>query len=937
MKNRPQNLRKTLIFITCCSVVFIANFSLSLFKFPVAIAQNNTKAEADKLQQQGEQQLAAGQYTQGTESLERAMRIYRQIGDIENAKKLRDRLIRIYSLRGASDKLQQLNSEQSEQESREENPKSKSEFELNPQVKELISQGFSQQNKRNYIGAKTYFEQALSQAKAIGGEQEQIAALAVLGAFYLYNEDYVNALANLESAERLSAARYQARKPGDYYYRDEIYQNRIPILSLIGETYLQQNNPSKALTYLQEAYAIGTRLDNEDKSFLVSRFGSIDFVDPSLYLSRAYYSLGNYNQALAYARKAVEKGEIIQSYYETLGDKSVPMIFHEGDFGNGHGHVLAGIALEKLGQLEQAEQELRQAIQVFEAIRKKSRFQGFNKYIFKIFNNQIRATSFLQRVLLTQNKPAEALAAAEWGRARLSLEAATAPSNLTLKEKVDALVDIVYTPESICKEISQNNQNYLDSQRRMGVDRIYNSEGKAFLLSDLVAFDCDQEAQAQIQEKKETWLAAAKENPASLDELATLSSKAPSDIKPPNVEQLKQIAQSHQATLVEYSIISETTFFHPALLPHDYHNAHWNAFPGKPQKLLIWVIKPTGEIQSRQIDLQAKNINLEDLVANTRQTMGLGRNPAPVLKPGAKLPPGSTRNASGLQAKEKLKQLHQLLINPIADLLPTNPEAKVVFVPHQQLFLVPFAALIDSKNKYLIEKHTILTAPSIQVLEVTRQKQQKQTGNSKLALVVGNPTMPTIPQLNNQPPVQLPNLPGAEAEGKAVAKLLNTQVLTGNQATKAQVLKQLPNARYIHLAAHGLLDDYAGFGVPGAIALAPSNQDNGLLTASDIQELNLTAELAVLSACDTGRGDITGDGVVGLSRALIIAGVPSIVVSLWSVPDAPTAELMVEFYRNFQERKLDKAQALRQAMLKIAKTHPDPVDWAAFTLIGEAK
>jgi CHAT domain-containing protein len=93
----------------------------------------------------------------------------------------------------------------------------------------------------------------------------------------------------------------------------------------------------------------------------------------------------------------------------------------------------------------------------------------------------------------------------------------------------------------------------------------------------------------------------------------------------------------------------------------------------------------------------------------------------------------------------------------------------------------------------------------------------------------------------------------------------------------------------------------------------------------------------VLSACDTGLGRITGDGVVGLSRSLLLSGTSSVIVSLWSVPDAPTADLMVEFYRQWQENDLDKAQALRQAMLITMETHPYPEDWAAFTLIGEAE
>jgi CHAT domain-containing protein len=76
--------------------------------------------------------------------------------------------------------------------------------------------------------------------------------------------------------------------------------------------------------------------------------------------------------------------------------------------------------------------------------------------------------------------------------------------------------------------------------------------------------------------------------------------------------------------------------------------------------------------------------------------------------------------------------------------------------------------------------------------------------------------------------------------------------------------------------------------------------------------------------------------VIGLSRALISAGVPSVIVSLWAVPDAPTSELMQSFYRNLQNNP-DKAQALRQAMLTTMKTHPQPRNWAAFTLIGESE
>ena len=376
---------------------------------------------------------------------------------------------------------------------------------------------------------------------------------------------------------------------------------------------------------------------------------------------------------------------------------------------------------------------------------------------------------------------------------------------------------------------------------------------------------------------------------------------------PPSFEGIQRIAKEQNATLVEYSVIK------------DKNNT----------KLYIWVIQSTGKVEFRRVEItKSLNKSLETLVTYARNYMGVrGRGSIEVVP------------LDDSEAENQLKQLHKLLIEPIADLLPSDPNAHVIFMPQGELFLVPFPALQDENGKYLIEKHTILTAPAIQVLDLTQKQRVKvQQANPKGLVVVGNPTMPKVTVKIGEPPEQLNPLPAAENEAITIAKLLNTKALTGNQATKNAILSQLPQARIIHLATHGLLDDFKGLGVPGAIALAPSGNDDGLLTASEILDLKLNAELVVLSACDTGRGRITGDGVIGLSRSLITAGVPSIIVSLWSVPDAPTASLMTEFYRNWQEKKLDKAQALRQAMLTTMKNHPNnPKDWAAFTLIGEAE
>jgi CHAT domain-containing protein len=361
--------------------------------------------------------------------------------------------------------------------------------------------------------------------------------------------------------------------------------------------------------------------------------------------------------------------------------------------------------------------------------------------------------------------------------------------------------------------------------------------------------------------------------------------------KPLTLNEIRQMAKSQNATLVQYAIVA-------------------------PELLYIWLIKPTGEIIFRSSQLDPKQ-SLNQLVMRSRMEIGVrGRSSLPV------------QNTSSVAEAGNLAKLYQLLIAPIAAELPQNPDDRVIFIPQAALFLVPFPALQNAQGQYLIEQHTLSTSSSIHALALTQAQPQTLSFSLNLA-IVGNPTMPMF---ESQP---LKPLPGSEKEAIALAQLFNAKALIGSQATKSAVLQQMQNASIIHLATHGLLDTVKG-NFPGAIALAPTAQDNGLLSSSEIFNLKLNANLVVLSACDTGRGDITGDGVVGLSRSFIASGVPSVVVSLWAVDDDSTAVLMQHFYR-YLTMYPHKAKALRQAMLKTRQQYPNPVDWAAFTLIGAAE
>jgi CHAT domain-containing protein len=372
-----------------------------------------------------------------------------------------------------------------------------------------------------------------------------------------------------------------------------------------------------------------------------------------------------------------------------------------------------------------------------------------------------------------------------------------------------------------------------------------------------------------------------------------------------SIPQIQQIARDRNSTIVEYSLV----------------------YP----EIYIWVIQPNGNITHRAANLEPlnqQNQTLEQIILQTRVSIGTVETD----DAGNKIQLESQYNRDETGGFPLLQLLHQILIEPIIDLLPTDVNSPIIFIPHYDLFLVPFAALQDSNNCYLIENHTILTSPSIQVLEITREHQNRVRGLRQAALIVGDPTL--APKFNDNP-YKLKQMPRAKEAAETIAATLGTQAISGENATKIAILDKMLNTRIVHLSAHGLLDDFQGSGIPGAIILAPSGDtDDGALIAAEILQLKLDSELVVLSACSTGRGKITGDGVIGLSRCFILAGVPSIIVSLWNMGVISAKLLMTEFYKNLA-RGDNRAAALRCAMLTTKAEFPSPKAWAAFTLIGE--
>ncbi|NER35964.1 MAG: CHAT domain-containing protein [Oscillatoria sp. SIO1A7] len=801
-----------------------------------------------------------------------------------------------------------------------------------------VQQGSILGDYRKAIGC---FQENLAVAQKANNREWQAKILNNLGVAYFQVGDYAKALASHQ--EQLAIAEQQ---------QDSLAEGQA--LVALATVYSGLGNQERAIEYYDRSLEIvdrvrepewrGTALRNLGIAYIALEDyeQAIEYQKQSLYLAQiardkrgegqalgnlgiAYFSQGDYRRAIQHHNLHLEtmrelgdrrgEGEALGNLglaYFALKDYEEAIAYHQQhlaiarDMGDrvalAHAFNNLGLALYKQDQFADAIARFREGIQILESIRAGLGDDDLNKV--SLFDTQTFIYQNLQEVLVADNKTESALEIAERGRARAFVE-------------------------------------LLASDRRL-------RQG------------------------------------ASVDIAAS--------VEPPDIEKIKQIAAAQNATLVQYSIIKQ---------PFDRD--------GKRQilesEIYIWVVQPTGQVTFRSVDIfdidplwqqqenyielavsqarcfdplcrhrlrrqsrpqpKAKDLSYtnessqSELVSKFDATRPYTRHPTPYTPkptpqnlhptpltphtlPHAQFPIPNRVLFPGLQ------QFYNLLIEPIAGLLPADPNQRVIFIPQEELFMVPFPALQDADGRYLIEKHAIVTAPSIQVLELTRRQGQRlgnqwqEDRSASSILLVGNPTMPEVPFEGSEKPVYLASLPGAEREATEIAAVLGERygnipaVLTGDRATEAYIVEQLPEARLVHLATHGLLDDLQGQGLPGAVALAPSPGYDGLLTSGEIAELKLNAELVVLSACDTGRGRITGDGVIGLSRSFLSAGVKSAIVSLWAVPDAPTAFLMSEFYRQWQIVP-DKAKALRLAAIATMQHYPNPRDWAAFTLIGEAE
>jgi CHAT domain-containing protein/predicted negative regulator of RcsB-dependent stress response len=268
-----------------------------------------------------------------------------------------------------------------------------------------------------------------------------------------------------------------------------------------------------------------------------------------------------------------------------------------------------------------------------------------------------------------------------------------------------------------------------------------------------------------------------------------------------------------------------------------------------------------------------------------------------------------------------LRELHSLLLAPVENDLKNF--RNLVIIPNGFLHFIPFQALMNSKDEYLVEKYNLAYSPSASVYALCNDK-IVNNGSRFIGMALAD--------------VQVGNnvgLPGTEEELKKILPLFPDKVSAfGKESTETFAKKSAGAFNFVHFATHGIYN----YRQPlySFLLFPPTEDDDGRLNVFEVFEMNINSKLVTLSACETGLGNLDqGDELIGLSRAFLYAGSSAVIVSLWSVADYPTSILMSNFYKYIKDHSLQEALTLAQR--DVIKLYPQPLYWAPFILIGNGK
>ncbi len=761
------------------------------------------------------------------------------------------------------------------------------------------------------------YNEALPIWRAVGDRRGEAITLNSIGVVY-------NSLGETQKAlEKYNEALPLSRAVGDR-------SGEAITLNNIGSVYRSLGEMQKALEKFNEALpifqAVGDRsgeavtLNNVSAAYrsLGERQKALDSYNAALPIGRmigdryteatTLHGIGLVCDSLGEMRKALEKYNESLLIRRIIGDR------------NGEAAALLGIARveQKRGNLTQARQAIEQAVGMIESLRT------------NITGQELRASYFASRreyyasyidILMEQHKQnpaagfdAVAFEVSERARARSLLELLT-----------ESRIDIRQGVDSSLLERERFLQQLLNAKAAAQVsllNRKHTPEQADAAAKEIAAIIAEyEEIQARIRARSPRYAALTQPQPLSLTEI-------------------QQQALDEDTLLLEYALGEKRSY--------------------------LWLVSQRS-IASYELPPRA------EVEAATRRVYELL-----TVRPKRGAPPDP-------QLIAQAKTLSRMLLGPVA---PQLSGKRLVVVAPGALSYLPFAALPTPEDKKrpagdyepLIAKHEVVTIPSASVLSIIRREMAGRQRATRSIAVLADPVFeesdPRLaPAKNGNSSGETPAEPTADAEHSELARAIRTMNFsdaragftrlpfsryeaesifaltpkgTGLKATdfnasRALALSpQLSQYRILHFATHGLLNserpEFSGL-VFSLIDQKGKPQD-GFLRLHEIYNLQLNADLIVLSACETGLGkEIKGEGLIGLTRGFMYSGAPRVVASLWNVDDFATAELMKLFYQRMLKDGLPAGAALRAAQLELSgqKRWASPYYWAGFVLQGEWK
>lgn len=391
----------------------------------------------------------------------------------------------------------------------------------------------------------------------------------------------------------------------------------------------------------------------------------------------------------------------------------------------------------------------------------------------------------------------------------------------------------------------------------------------------------------------------------------------------------------------------------------------------RARERLIW-FQPAGIKKLQERLVQTGEVILEYLVGEKRSFAWLlsSRDVSLEILPGRKeiekqlgefmelmsaAPNNLQLEADLTRVRERGERLFLTLFGRLYEQIP--PGKKLIVVPDRVLHNLPFEALLH-EGRYLVEDHEISYVPSGSMLGLWQDSKDDAGTKDKMEILAfGDPDFGPEPKTSSKRNFsvrlnvmrqsrvsrgfRLAPLPRTQDEVRYIAQLFppeRRRVYLGKNATEGALKgESLHRFRRLHFATHSLIDEVSPSRSAVVLSLDVDQNEDGFLEVSEISELDLDCDVVVLSACQTARGQLlSGEGIVGLSRAFLYAGARAVVVSLWNVSDISTGQLMKSFYRHLTAG-IGNAAALRETKLQMLKSGREtrhPYYWASFITIG---